>query len=92
MAAFGILLVAVAVHVITLRPALLQWGVGVGTLFAFGRFFASNLMLHSDYIVLIGTAFALASLTPLLFALNAHHAGRVGDGCDPKASQSIPKL
>lgn len=76
MAAFGILMVSVAGYMITSRPALLSWGVVFAVLVAFGRFLASNIVIHSEYIWFIGALFAIAVVAALRFALNARPFAR----------------
>jgi hypothetical protein len=66
---FGILLTALACFVIKARPAFLRWGVPAALLVPFGRFFASNVALRSDYLWFVGTLFALSAVTIVGFAL-----------------------
>lgn len=70
-AGFGILIVSVAVHIMTERRRVLEWGVAVALLAAFGRFLASNIILRSDYLWFIGVLFALAVLVVSCFVGNA---------------------
>lgn len=74
MVAFGILMVSVASYMITSRPGLLSWGVVFALLVAFGRFLASNILIHPDFLWFIGALFAIAIVTALRFALNARHS------------------
>ena len=71
MSAFGILMVSVAGYMITSRPALLSWGVVFAVLLAFGRFLASNIVIHSEYLWFIGALFAIALVAALRFAWSA---------------------
>lgn len=73
MAAFGILMVSVAGYMITSRPALLSWGLVFAILVAFGRFLASNIAIHSDYLWFIGALFAIALLAAVRLAFSARH-------------------
>ena len=66
---FGILLTALACFVIKRQPAFLRWGVPVALLAPFGRFFASNVVLRSDYLWFVGTLFVLSAVTVVGFAL-----------------------
>jgi hypothetical protein len=69
-AGFGICIVAVSVHIMTQRRGVLEWGMALGLLVAFGRFLASNIILRSDYLWFIGVLFALAAVTALCFVWN----------------------
>jgi len=75
-AGFGIFMVAVSVHMLTRRPGLLEWGVALGLLVAFGRFLASNIALHSDYLWFISVLFALAALTAVGFVWNTRRGSK----------------
>lgn len=71
MLAFGILMVSVAGYMIASRPAFLSWGAVFAALVAFGRFLASNIAIHSDYLWFIGGLFAIAAGAALRLALMA---------------------
>ena len=80
-AGFGFTLVGVAVYLLTSRPSVLTSGVALGILVAFGRFFASNLRLHSDFLWFIEVLFAIAVVTAVLLWLGTRrHAGTGGGG------------
>lgn len=67
MVAFGIVTTSVAGYMITLRPVLLTWGMVFAVLVAFGRFLASNVAIHSDYLWFIGVLFTIAIISALRF-------------------------
>ncbi len=75
-AAFGILIASIGVHVMARRGGVLEWGVALALLVAFGRFLASNIILRSDYLWFIGILFALAVLAALRFVWNTRHESR----------------
>ena len=94
-AAFGILMVSVAGYMLTLRPAVLNWGVVVAVLVAFGRFLTSNIVLQSDYLWFIAALFAIALIAALRFAWNARQfvfarfwSTRVEEEPEPSGSAS----
>ena len=66
---FGVLLMAIAGFVLKSRPAFLRWGVPMALFVSFGRFLASNIMLHSDFLWFIAGLFGLSALTAVGFAL-----------------------
>jgi hypothetical protein len=69
MAGLGIVLLAVAAHLFTLRRAFLSWGTAVAIGIAFGRFLLSNLKIGSDYVFFIGGLFGLALIVALFLIL-----------------------
>jgi hypothetical protein len=71
-AGFGVILGGAGAYMLTSRAWLLTSGVAVGVLIAFGRFFASNLALQSDFLWFIGLLFAMAVLSASLLALNQY--------------------
>jgi hypothetical protein len=74
---FGISLAGVAGYLLTSRRAVLSWSVAVGILVAFGRFLASNVRLHSDFLWFVGGLLALAAVTTALLVVpEAHRADR----------------
>lgn len=75
-AGFGICMVAAAVQIMTRRRGVLEWGVALGLLVAFGRFLASNIALHSDYLWFISVLFALAALTAVGFVWNTRQGSK----------------
>lgn len=76
MVGFGVVLMGVAAYLETARPALLRWGVAAGLLVAFGRFFASNLALRSDYLVFVAILFGLAVMAATGLALRSGRRSR----------------
>ncbi len=51
---FGIMMMSVGVYLLTSHAALLRLGVALALPVAFGQFLASNVRLHSDYLLFIG--------------------------------------
>ena len=76
LAGFGVLLLAVAGYLLTLRSSLLKWGTSLALLIAFGRFLVSNLVIGSDFLPFVGGLFALAALTALMLQLHWRRGDR----------------
>ncbi len=74
--AFGVSLLSVASYMLTLRSALLTWGVVLAVLMGFGQFLVSNLVIQSDYVWLIAGLFAVALLAAVRITLHARQTGR----------------
>jgi hypothetical protein len=70
MAGFGLLMSSVAGYLLTSRIALLKLGTSLALLVALGRFLASNVLIHSDYLWFVAALFAVAVLVSLLFLLS----------------------
>lgn len=66
---FGLTLIGLGASLITGTPLWLRWGVAFGTLTAFGRFLASNILIESDFLWFIALLFliALAAIASLLW-------------------------
>lgn len=60
---FGILVLSMGAYMLTAAPASLRIGVALALPVAFGQFLASNIRLHSDYLLFIGVLCGIAFLT-----------------------------
>ena len=69
MVGLGSCLFGIAGFFFTRRDAWLRLGVGVGLLFGFGSFLASNIQLHSDFLWFIASLFVVALFAAILLAL-----------------------
>jgi hypothetical protein len=70
MAGFGLLMASVAGYLMTSRIAVLKLGASLAVLIAFGRFLASNVLIHSDFLWFVGVLFTVSVLVSLLFPLS----------------------
>lgn len=75
MVGLGLCLFGIAGSFFTRRDAWLRLGVGVGLLFAFGSFLASNIQLHSDFLWFIALLFVFALVVAVLLAFRPVEAG-----------------
>ena len=73
---FGVLLMAIAGFVLKSQPAFLRWGVPTALVISLGRFLASNLMLHSDFLWFIAGLSGLGALTAVGFGLGPQRMRR----------------
>ena len=68
MMGFGLSLLGLAGYFQTRRDVWLRLGTGLGVLFAFSSFLASNIQLHSDFLWFIAVLFGGAVAAALLLA------------------------
>lgn len=78
MVGFGLSLLGLAGYVSARRDVWLRLGAGLGILFAFGSFLASNIQLHSDFLWFIGLLFVEAFAGAVLLVIGLRRAGATG--------------
>ncbi len=78
MVGFGLSLLGLAGYFSARRDVWLRLGAGLGILFAFGSFLASNIQLHSDFLWFIGLLFVGAIAAAVLLLVGRRKAGATG--------------
>ena len=75
-AAFGVVLFGVASALRTGRTKVLRWATALALMIAFGRFFWSNLILHSDFLWFIALLFLLSLVAAVMLVVDNPRAAR----------------
>lgn len=81
---FGLSVLGLAGYFYTQRDVWLRLGTGLGLLFAFGSFLASNIQLHSDFLWFIAVLF-VGALAAAVLLVAGRRKGDATGACAPLA-------